>query len=1265
MNNDEGAISFATNIDNRQLAADAARSNALLRGIGNTASTEGTRMGSAFNSASGYIGAMALGAVASIGVIGKTILDTTAKFEKFGIVLKNTLGETKGAEALTMIANFAATTPFQLDEVTGAFIKMANQGFVPTQAEMVKLGDLASSTGKSFDQLGEALLDAQTGQFERLKEFGIKASANGDRVTFSFKEQQTTVQNTNSAIQKYILSLGELKGVAGANAKISESLTGIMSNMGDKLAAMYNGIGKANSGFLYAAVGGVSTLIDNYKLVGDVLTGLIATYGAYRVAIMYIAYTENLAAAAKTKGLAVETAYQAIIAQGNIHMAARARGVAVEILQQEARVAATHQVIAAERELQASSSASKATLANPYVLALMAVVALGYGIYKLATYQTDLEKATSKLNVQVANEKDKAADLFAELNHATKSTDEWKKAKDGILEQYGTYLTEQQKELLGTKNQAEAQDAVNRGIEENISLKIKKESLDAVRGKYNEMITGSVDNLGESAKSSLDRDASAKFNKDLKVQVELIKYEVDPAKKAILLKDYDTLISELKSKVMKDGGVLKGYALTNIEAYASQVKSSLIELSGETVAINNAFAAEGVKSDAKKVDPILTTYQAQLDVIKGKKAKAEQELAKLKSTPGENPMKDIVAKQGEIDEYNKQLGIKESEAKKTEIEQIKKLMETAHGRTLAQLTERLKKLEEIRAIEEDIAGGTKMKGVTDGVNPSDQAKIISEYTSAVQGAVKADVAKNDKEILQANEKMKKANDAYQKDKDHQQWLYDDKLRKETEEKERQAALANGFFDIADAAGNLSKAIGESNQGLSDMLGGIGKIAGTMGNLVNLGAFAKGGSKMSKGDAISMAIGGATDLVGIVISAAAERKRVMTEFYANIISQQQEYNLLLNDQLRINSEIKGTLFLKDYEGSLNDATSAYNEAQSKYKEALTKFSSSEAITGKKNVVDGKNVLGGIGAGAALGAGIGSIVPGIGTVIGAAAGAIIGGLAGLFAKKKKNIVAPLLETYPDLIKANGEFNADLAKTLVTNNQVTEATKQTLNTMIEWKDAADKATAQIKQVITDLTGGLGDDLRTALVAAFTDGTDAAKAFEGSVNKVLENIMSNMIFNKAFEGAFKTLEEAMASSYAVGGDQSWLNDFQAFYAQSPELIDQFNKGMADAKNAASGAGFDIFKGTDTARTASSKGFTTMSQDSADELNGRFTAMQGHTFSINEGVKILTANSAGILKHLAGIESNTGRLEAIENGIGAIKGGIDDINLKGITLRK
>lgn len=481
------------------------------------------------------------------------------------------------------------------------------------------------------------------------------------------------------------------------------------------------------------------------------------------------------------------------------------------------------------------------------------------------------------------------------------------------------------------------------------------------------------------------------------------------------------------------------------------------------------------------------------------------------------------------------------------------------------------------------------------------------------------------------------------------------LRKQyhLEEKKDIKDISTEFFTAADAAAQLSQAIGDSNPGLSAMLTSVSKISGTIGNLVKAGAFTEKG--MSKGDAVSAAISGATQLIGLAAGQAAENKRIMAEYYASIIAQQQQYNLLLNDQLRINSDITGSVFLKDYQGKLNDSTAAFNDAQKKYQEQMKAFLSSEAIVGKKNVVSGGNILSGVGAGAALGAGIGTIVPVVGTAIGAVVGGIVGGLVGLFAKKKNDITAPLLATYPDLIKANGDFNADLAKTLIANNKVTDATKQTLQNMIDWKDAADKAAAQLKSVISDLSSGLGDDLRNALVDAFKAGSDAADAFKGSVDKVLENIMSNMIFNQAFAGAFKTLEDAMAASYAVGGDQSWLDDFQKFYAQSPELIKNFNQGMADAQTAASAVGFSVFTKPETAATAtkaaglSGEITKTITEVTGTELAGLFRKMSDDGRIIRDYSKIAVSHLDMIQINTLRTADNTDRLEAIEVGIAEI----------------
>jgi hypothetical protein len=163
---------------------------------------------------------------------------------------------------MNMITKFASETPFSVEELTGAFVKLANQGFKPSYDEMRKLGDLASSTGKSFGQLAEAILDAQTGEFERLKEFGVKAKVAGDQVTFSFKGVATTVKNTSTSIQQYLLGLGDIEGVSGAAAAISQTLQGKISNLGDAWTTFMKNLGDANSGPLKTTV----------TLLGDMLS---------------------------------------------------------------------------------------------------------------------------------------------------------------------------------------------------------------------------------------------------------------------------------------------------------------------------------------------------------------------------------------------------------------------------------------------------------------------------------------------------------------------------------------------------------------------------------------------------------------------------------------------------------------------------------------------------------------------------------------------------------------------------------------------------------------------------------------------------------------------------------------------------------------------------------------------------------------------------------------------------------------------------------
>ena len=261
--------------EERQLLAELGKLKKQFDDLGDKAKKSGKDAGDAMGgmgAVASKVGPVIAGIFAADKIIGytKEVIAVTAEFQKLGAILKNTLGSNSAAQgALTRIQEFAAQTPFSVQELTQSFVKLANQGFTPTNAQLRKLGDLASSTGKSFDQLTEAIIDAQTGEFERLKEFGIRASKAGDQVTFTFKGVQTQTKFTNEAIREYLLSLGDLEGVSGSMAAVSGTLGGQISNLGDAWDSLLNSIGTrlapVFSGALKLTASFLGALTDLFK----------------------------------------------------------------------------------------------------------------------------------------------------------------------------------------------------------------------------------------------------------------------------------------------------------------------------------------------------------------------------------------------------------------------------------------------------------------------------------------------------------------------------------------------------------------------------------------------------------------------------------------------------------------------------------------------------------------------------------------------------------------------------------------------------------------------------------------------------------------------------------------------------------------------------------------------------------------------------------------------------------------------------------------
>ncbi|CCD02007.1 protein of unknown function (plasmid) [Azospirillum baldaniorum] len=203
----------------------------------------GTSAGSAFG---GMKTALA-GLVAGIGFgsLISNVVGTIRSFEDLRGQLNTLTGSAeKGADAFKMITQFTASTPFELEDVTKAFARLKTVGIDPTESTLKNLGNVAASFGKDFTQFAEAVADATTGEFERLKEFGILMGKQGNEVTVTFDGVTQKIFASATSIRSYLEGLGKTKFASGIENQAA-TVSGAFSNVADSFKLLAYEIGEA------------------------------------------------------------------------------------------------------------------------------------------------------------------------------------------------------------------------------------------------------------------------------------------------------------------------------------------------------------------------------------------------------------------------------------------------------------------------------------------------------------------------------------------------------------------------------------------------------------------------------------------------------------------------------------------------------------------------------------------------------------------------------------------------------------------------------------------------------------------------------------------------------------------------------------------------------------------------------------------------------------------------------------------------------------
>lgn len=247
-----------------------ATSGMFSRNVGNY--PKGGFLGSLIGEVSGPALSLLTGAGLAAGMmaLGTSIISVRAEYQRLEKQLETTLGS-KGAakEAQDLITNFANKTPHEIAGVTSAFNRLVDVGIIPTEKQLFQLSDVALSKGKTINDYVEAIADAQQGEFERLKEFGVNAQKSGDQVIFTFKGQQTAVENTSSAINDYLIGLGSVAGVAGQTEQAGKTLSGQWSTLMDTLKGTANVIGEILEPAMNSLIGVAQRGADKLKSFFD------------------------------------------------------------------------------------------------------------------------------------------------------------------------------------------------------------------------------------------------------------------------------------------------------------------------------------------------------------------------------------------------------------------------------------------------------------------------------------------------------------------------------------------------------------------------------------------------------------------------------------------------------------------------------------------------------------------------------------------------------------------------------------------------------------------------------------------------------------------------------------------------------------------------------------------------------------------------------------------------------------------------------------
>ena len=473
-----------------------------------------------------------------------------------------------------------------------------------------------------------------------------------------------------------------------------------------------------------------------------------------------------------------------------------------------------------------------------------------------------------------------------------------------------------------------------------------------------------------------------------------------------------------------------------------------------------------------------------------------------------------------------------------------------------------------------------------------------------------------------------------------------------------ASTAEAADEIGKIAAKLSALFeAAGSQNMAEQAEGLMNAMSTVSNI---------GKGFAQGGIVGAIEAGAMEVLGYVtkaFQAATVHKKALLDIQKQINDQQLQYNELLRVEQREARDLetifgsdkltkarRSLLLAKDWEDDIKRSIKGDLEALNEHRFELAKKMQWQ---GGRLLVDTNTEGDNYGLG----------------MISVKTGHAKSGFFGL--GKGRDLYSGLTQIaeYKDLVKANGHLNLELAKSIAATREFEGDGKKAFEALIKKEEDFEAALKQMDDYLGGLFGNYASDIMDAVIDAFERGTDAAEAFGDVTKKVMRNVAKDMVQAAVLQPVIQKQSELVKQAFASGNREEYikaLGEASRAFADVQKVAQEEYKNMADIfkKN-----GNDLTADSAASREASQKGIATASQDSVDELNGRMTAVQGHTFDIAENTRMLLATTNEILKGVVGIERNTGnvhtRLSVVEQHLKSVKDTVGDIALKGIKIKQ